>query len=144
MASSSRTFARLVGAQLSATVQRPHLPLSTPLSATAFAAVRPIAKFTTTSCAQKPAIPLPSAILSKVQKQPISRQFQRSYADAAPQPPKKKPGKIRRTFRWARRLTYLSILGLVGAVAYDGYKDRYPDEQYTPDPNKKTLVILGR
>ena len=43
-----------------------------------------------------------------------------------------------------RRLTYLSVLGLVGAVAYDGYKDRHPDEQYTPDPQKKTLVILGK
>ena len=43
-----------------------------------------------------------------------------------------------------RRLTYLSVLGLVGAVAYDGYKDRHPDEQFIPDPDKKTLVILGR
>lgn len=66
--------------------------------------------------------------------------FRRAYADEAPKP---KPGKLRRTFRWAWRLTYLSALGLVGYTAYDIYVDRYPDEQFKPDPNKKTLVILG-
>ncbi|KAK1238026.1 hypothetical protein MKX08_002605 [Trichoderma sp. CBMAI-0020] len=66
--------------------------------------------------------------------------FRRAYADEAPKP---KPGKLRRTFRWAWRLTYLSALGLVGYTAYDIYVDRHPDEQFKPDPNKKTLVILG-
>lgn len=68
--------------------------------------------------------------------------FRRAYADEAPKP-KPKPGKLRRTFRWAWRLTYLSALGLVGYTAYDIYVDRHPDEQFNPDPNKKTLVILG-
>ncbi|UKZ53288.1 hypothetical protein TrVGV298_007080 [Trichoderma virens] len=66
--------------------------------------------------------------------------FRRAYADEAPKP---KPGKLRRTFRWAWRLTYLSAIGLVGFTAYNIYEDRHPDEQYEPDPNKKTLVILG-
>ncbi|KAL6895295.1 hypothetical protein HDV57DRAFT_479078 [Trichoderma longibrachiatum] len=66
--------------------------------------------------------------------------FRRAYADEAPKP---KPGKLRRTFRWAWRLTYLSALGLVGYTAYNIYEDRHPDEQYEPDPSKKTLVILG-
>ncbi|UKZ79081.1 hypothetical protein TrVFT333_006831 [Trichoderma virens FT-333] len=68
--------------------------------------------------------------------------FRRAYADEAPKP-KPKPGKLRRTFRWAWRLTYLSAIGLVGFTAYNIYEDRHPDEQYEPDPNKKTLVILG-
>jgi len=41
-------------------------------------------------------------------------------------------------------LTYLSILGGTGYVGYLVYADRHPDEQYEPDPSKKTLVILGR
>jgi NADH:ubiquinone reductase (non-electrogenic) len=66
--------------------------------------------------------------------------FRRAYADEAPKP---RPGKLRRTFRWAWRLTYLSAIGLVGYTAYNIYEDRHPDEQYEPDPSKKTLVILG-
>ncbi|KAI1116114.1 pyridine nucleotide-disulfide oxidoreductase-domain-containing protein [Nemania sp. NC0429] len=67
--------------------------------------------------------------------------FARAYAsDAAP---KKKPGKIRTTFKWLWRTTYLSLLIGVGAVIYDGYQDRNPEEQYAPDPQKKTLVVLG-
>ncbi len=139
MASSSRTLARLAGHQLGATSQRLQASLSVSLPVSASAA-KSSAGFATTSCLRKPAFQSTSALALGLR--PVSRQFQRSYADAAA--PKKKPGKIRRTFRWFRRLTYLSILGLVGAVAYDGYKDRHPDEQYTPDSSKKTLVILGR
>lgn len=148
MASSPRTLARLAGHQLGVTTPQrlfASLPVS-PLSPVTSAA-QSISRFGTTSCARKPALPSTSSVLAASThpiSHPISRQFQRAYADAAPQPPKKNPGKIRRTFRWARRLTYLSILGLIGAVAYDGYKDRYPDEQYTPDPQKKTLVVLGK
>ncbi len=67
--------------------------------------------------------------------------FQRSYADA---PPKAKPGKLRRTFRWAWRLTYLSATGLLGYTCYTIWQDRHPEPQAEPDPNKKTLVILGK
>lgn len=35
------------------------------------------------------------------------------------------------------------MLGGVGALAYNIYDLRHPDEQAKPDPNKKTLVILG-
>ena len=72
----------------------------------------------------------------------MSRQFTRSYTDAPPKPVKK-PRRIRTTFRWLWRFTYLSVLAGVGAVIYDGYTDRHPEEQYAPDPQKKTLVILG-
>lgn len=40
-------------------------------------------------------------------------------------------------------MTYLSLIAGVGAVIYDGYLDRHPEEQFIPDPQKKTLVILG-
>jgi NADH:ubiquinone reductase (non-electrogenic) len=66
--------------------------------------------------------------------------FRRSYADKAPKP---KPGKLRTTFRWAWRLTYLSAAGLVGYTCYIVYQDRHPQPQFEPDPSKKTLVILG-
>ena len=58
--------------------------------------------------------------------------------------PKPKPSKIRRTFRWIWRLTYLSVGGLIGYTCYIIYLDRNPEPQFEQDPNKKTLVILGR
>ncbi len=70
--------------------------------------------------------------------------FRRAYSDVAPAPkPKPKPGKLRRTFRWIWRLTYLSVGGLVGYTVYTIYQDRNPEEQFEADPTKKTLVILG-
>ncbi|KAK5994567.1 External alternative NADH dehydrogenase [Cladobotryum mycophilum] len=66
--------------------------------------------------------------------------FRRAYADEAPKP---KPGKIRRTFRFFWRLTYLSTLGLVGYTGYSIWQDRHPEEQFEVDSSKKTLVILG-
>lgn len=68
--------------------------------------------------------------------------FRRAYADEAPRP-KPKVGKIRKTFRWMWRITYLSTAGLVGYVCYEIYQDRHPEPQYEPDSSKKTLVILG-
>ncbi|KAJ0351309.1 hypothetical protein KNSL1_003449 [Colletotrichum chrysophilum] len=69
----------------------------------------------------------------------VARQFRREYADAAP----KRPGKIRKTFRWVWRLTYLSTLGLFAYVGYEVYEDRHFEDQVEFDPTKKTLVILG-
>lgn len=71
------------------------------------------------------------------------RQFRRQYSDAPTTPPKK-PGKFKRTLRWTWRLTYLSILGTVAYVSYEVWEDRHPEPQSTPDPSKKTLVILGK
>ena len=69
---------------------------------------------------------------------PLPKTFHRSYADSA-------PVKKRRAgfFRWTWRLTYLSALGGLGYLGYLIYDLRTPDEQYEPDPKKKTLVILG-
>jgi len=76
--------------------------------------------------------------------QSVSRIARRGYADAAPTPlPAPKPKKRFRALRWAWRLTWLSGLGLTGALAYSIYELRHPVEQAEPDPEKKTLVILG-
>lgn len=68
--------------------------------------------------------------------------LRRAYSAEAPQP-KPKPGKLRKTFRWVWRLTYLSALGLIGYTVYVIYNDKHPGDQFEPDPTKKTLVILG-
>ncbi|KAL7626908.1 NADH:ubiquinone oxidoreductase [Parahypoxylon ruwenzoriense] len=126
MASSSRALSRLAG---------PTKQLSAHKNV-------PVISFTTTSSSQKS--PFPTTIVAKTRSGKISipRQFTRSYADAPPRPTKK-PRRIRTTIKWLWRTTYLSILAGVGVVIYDGYSDRHPEEQFTPDPHKKTLVILG-
>ena len=70
----------------------------------------------------------------------LQQSFRRSYADAVSPVPKKRG---RRFFRWTWRVTYLSLLGGIGALGYQIYLLRTPDEQFDPDPSKKTLVILG-
>ncbi|KAK6193145.1 hypothetical protein LQW54_012747 [Pestalotiopsis sp. IQ-011] len=137
MASSSRAFTRLVaGPQWTARAQ-PQF--------SAQAAAR-VANLTTSSASRTTT--LPSALAARTQRtQTISREFRRAYADAAPStpatpPPAPKKRKIR-YFRWAWRLTYVSLLGSLGYIVYDGFQARHPDDQFVPDPNKKTLVILG-
>lgn len=66
--------------------------------------------------------------------------FSRAYADQAP---KRKPGKLRRTFRWIWRLSYLSVGGLFAYTCWAIYDDRHPEPQFERDPSKKTLVVLG-
>lgn len=77
---------------------------------------------------------------------PVARQFRRGYADgAAPVFPPPPPRKSRfRTLRWAWRLGYLSAIAGVVYIGYGVYQDRHPEPQVEPDPNKKTLVILGK
>lgn len=79
--------------------------------------------------------------------------FRRGYADAAevastesaasgtpaPKPPRRKAG----FFRWIYRLTVLSALAGSTALGYSIWLYRHPVEQLPPDPNKKTLVVLG-
>ncbi|KAI1476451.1 hypothetical protein K445DRAFT_56280 [Daldinia sp. EC12] len=98
----------------------------------------PAARFTTTSYPRQ----LNSVVARTRTRALLTPRLVRSYADAAPAPTKK-PRKIRNTIKWTWRFIYLSLLGVVGAVVYDGYLDRHPEEQFVPDPQKKTLVILG-
>lgn len=81
-----------------------------------------------------------SPLTSSPLKQRVQRSFRRSYADSAPEP---EPKTRFRFLRWAYRLTLVSGLGLTGYLAYSIYVLNHPAEQLEPDPNKKTLVILG-
>lgn len=67
--------------------------------------------------------------------------FRRAYADSAASPKPKKKGF--RLLRWIWRATYLSAIVGLGYIGYGIYEMRNPPEQPNPDPNKKTLVILG-
>ncbi|KAF7195714.1 External alternative NADH-ubiquinone oxidoreductase, mitochondrial [Pseudocercospora fuligena] len=70
------------------------------------------------------------------------QQLRRGYADALPskQQVKKKGAGF---FRWTWRITYVSLIGGLIYTGYNIYQDRWPEEQHQPDPNKKTLVVLG-
>ncbi|KAF2157266.1 FAD/NAD(P)-binding domain-containing protein [Myriangium duriaei CBS 260.36] len=83
------------------------------------------------------------AIASQIQPNAFRphRSQSRTYADQVPTPVVKKSRF--RTLRWIWRLTYLSALGGLGYVGYGIYQNRMPAEQDEPDPNKKTLVVLG-
>jgi hypothetical protein len=132
MASSSRILARLPPPQLRLGARAGALPK--------------FASFTTTSSLPKSTFPSRSiARRPRTQQQtllPVSRQFGRGYADVAPV----KKRRRFRVFRWLWRLTYLSMLGGVGYIVYDGYVCRNPEEQeqFKSDPSKKTLVVLGK
>lgn len=70
----------------------------------------------------------------------------RAYSDAptvnlSPSPKRKQRFKV---LRWTWRLTYLSAIGFVGWLSYTVWELRNPNDQFDPDPSKKTLVILGR
>ncbi|KAI0166408.1 hypothetical protein GGR57DRAFT_25051 [Xylariaceae sp. FL1272] len=132
MASSSRAMARFGAAAVTR--------LSAAEAVAKVARPQHAATFATKSCANRPH--LSSAILARALT-PASRQFPRYNSDVAAPTPKKKPGRVRTTFKWLWRATYLSLIVAVGAVIYDGYTDRHPDDQFTPDPEKKTLVVLG-
>ncbi|KAG5935127.1 hypothetical protein E4U60_003367 [Claviceps pazoutovae] len=82
---------------------------------------------------QRPAVSMKLAASGRIA-------FRRAYTEEAPKPTR---GKLRKTFRWAWRLTYLSAAGLVGYTFITIYQDRHPEPQSEPDPSKKTLVILG-
>ncbi|MCJ1377057.1 NADH:ubiquinone oxidoreductase, partial [Xylographa soralifera] len=70
----------------------------------------------------------------------LQSSFRRSYADTL-SPVTKRRG--RGFFRWTWRLTYLSAIGGTAYLAYNIYTLRTPQEQFDPDPSKKTLVVLG-
>jgi len=77
----------------------------------------------------------------------------------SPLPPSsRRGGPLRSLLRWAVRLIYISAFGGIGYFIYcthsprtpfdadnvDAYLSRHPpNTQLSPDPNKKTLVLLG-
>ena len=81
-----------------------------------------------------------AAIRSSFPRTQLQHSWRRSYADSIPSATKRRG---RGLLRWSWRAFYLSALGGVGYMSYVIYMLRTPDEQYNPDPSKKTLVILG-
>lgn len=81
----------------------------------------------------------------------LQQSFRRNYADeAAPKAPEvtlSPTPKPKRRFKWLVylwRITYLSASAGVGYLAYSIWDLRNPNEQFDPDPSKKTLVVLGK
>ena len=77
----------------------------------------------------------------------LNQTFRRTFADQAPSvtlSPTPKPRKRFRIFRWLWRITYLSVLGTLAYLSYMIWYIRNPNQQFEPDPSKKTLVVLGK
>lgn len=112
-------------------------------SSSVFAALRSAGRRTLTT--HRPS-PLSSSVAKEALRPALPRHvfqqtFRRAYADAAPKTEVKKKGF--RFLRWTWRLTWLSAVAGLGYISYGIYQMRNPDDQPAPDPNKKTLVILG-
>lgn len=92
-------------------------------------------------------IPSPSrpSLLSKARSAqcpaPTSIRLQSTVAELPAPAPKKKRFRF---LRWTGRTIVLATVGALGYLVYAIYEDRYPLEQAPADPNKKTLVILGK
>lgn len=132
MASSTRAMASMPSFSRMASRQA-SLGSSATLRALSTASRTPAPSNTLRTTAARPSIALQLRNTGRVA-------FQRTYADEAP---KAGPGKLRKTFRWAWRLTYLSAAGLLGYTFFTIWQDRHPEPQVEQDPKKKTLVILG-
>lgn len=90
--------------------------------------------------------PVASAIASPILRRAFTQSAFR--AQGSPQvtlspTPKKKPSRFRRFLHFSWRLTQLTFLGVFGYVSYGIYVSRNPNDQFDPDPSKKTLVVLG-
>jgi len=77
---------------------------------------------------------------------PISHQIalRQSIRQQSTEAPKPKPKKRFRFLRWTWRLTYISAIAGAAYIGYGIWDMRHPEDQPAPDPNKKTLVILGK
>lgn len=78
---------------------------------------------------------------NKVQLRQSFRRHQSSSESVNQVKPQR--GAIRTILLWTWRLTYLSAIGGLIYVGYGVWELRHPVEQLPPDPDKKTLVILG-
>ncbi|KAF2767689.1 external NADH-ubiquinone oxidoreductase 1 mitochondrial precursor [Teratosphaeria nubilosa] len=85
----------------------------------------------------------PKRCAVQVPRQRFQQVLRRWYAEVSPETQRKVKRKGWRFLRWTWRLTYLSALGGLVWVGYGIYQGRTPAEQEMPDPNKKTLVVLG-
>ncbi|KAL9118254.1 MAG: hypothetical protein Q9187_005204 [Circinaria calcarea] len=101
----------------------------------------PTARRTFTTSLQSSLVPRPRPIpKSTFSRSTLQQTFRRSYAHQI-SPVTKRRG--RGFFKWTWRLTYLSAIAGTAWLGYNIYILRTPQEQFEPDPSKKTLVILG-
>ena len=75
-------------------------------------------------------------------KHSIRQNFRRGYADQ-PVVTEKTKKRSWGFLRWTWRLTYLSAIGGAAYMGWGIYQSKHPADQQEPDPNKKTLVVLG-
>lgn len=77
-----------------------------------------------------------------VQAQLALRQSIRQQSSLTPDKQQVKKGGFR-LLRWTWRLTWVSAVAGLAYVGYGIYETRHPSDQPPPDPQKKTLVVLG-
>ena len=110
-------------------------------SARPTAAIRPNTRRTFVTSQRPLAISLHTTPKPLFLRPALQQSFRRSYADQiSPVARRKRAG----FFRWTWRLVQLSAVAGVATLTYTIYVLRTPQEQLSPDPSKKTLVILGR
>nr|POF18625.1 external alternative nadh-ubiquinone oxidoreductase, mitochondrial [Quercus suber] len=80
---------------------------------------------------------------TKLDAQRLRQGFRRGYAEISEATQRKAKRKSWSLLRWTWRLTYLGTIGGLAYMGYGIYQNRTPVEQAEPDPNKKTLVVLG-
>ncbi|KAI7014444.1 external NADH-ubiquinone oxidoreductase-like protein [Hortaea werneckii] len=77
---------------------------------------------------------------ARIPRDSVQQGFKRNYSSETPKVVKKKSFRF---LRWTWRLTYLSAIGGFAWMCWGIYQNRTPEDQAEPDPNKKTLVVLG-
>ncbi|KAL9079209.1 MAG: hypothetical protein Q9157_001878 [Trypethelium eluteriae] len=113
-----------------------------PLTSASAAILKPIGRraYSPLIARSRPATAI--ALTRNTLSRPVLRQaFRRGYADHQTEQKVKKS-----TFgvlKWLWRLTCLGTFAGLGYVGYGIYISRNPEDQAEPDPNKKTLVVLG-
>lgn len=79
----------------------------------------------------------------QIPRQSIQQAFRRGYAEVSPETQRVVKKRTWGFFKWTWRLTYVSAIGGLAYMGFGIYQNRTPAEQEDPDPNKKTLVVLG-
>lgn len=115
-------------------------PMSAAMRPLSFGAGKAVAQRSFASATKQQSI---ASVRAQVLRQGLRQEFRRGYADVKPtvQGTKKKGFRF---LRWTWRITYLSLIGGLVWGSYGIYVNRNPVDQQAPDPNKKTLVVLGK
>lgn len=104
--------------------------------------LQPLSRGFSTTIGRRAFLTRPRAIARPAfNKVRLRQSFRRHQSSETPKP--KPRGVIRSMLVWSWRGLYLSALGGLVYLGYGIWIMRHPIEQMEPDPNKKTLVILG-